>query len=267
VRKNNIASHYLPEVYLAGFADDTGKLFQYFTKSSPAKMVSGVPSRFAKKRNLYALPNSDGTHNQDIEVFFADKVEGPLGEIIRRLKRKKEISARDRYVFSFFVSSIIPRGLEYLTAFLEWQKAKILKKDIVLPEQHRDSFVNGLNDKRCQLQQMLNVSSLISEDLCKRNWYFHNCSDSDKYLVSDAPILYLNENMLPETENPLKAAVFAFPITQHCYFLASHSKLCVAKLWKDDFLTRMNVLQAQNAFRYFYASFNDGDKYLTVSRQ
>src|ERR1022692_3248055 len=80
--------HYLPQMYLRGFAYDAD-LVWVFDRQNNTYLHQGIINT-AVKKDFYTIVGVDGQKTDAVEQMMANMVEGPMKAIIERLDRSEE---------------------------------------------------------------------------------------------------------------------------------------------------------------------------------
>ena len=101
------AHHYNPQHHLARFTNPSGMLLVYDRHADPAKMPrSCTPKNAGFEKWLYAPEDGSAAHHDDtIEVWLANSVDGPAVEPIDRLIAGKRPSRAQRKAMARFVAA------------------------------------------------------------------------------------------------------------------------------------------------------------------
>jgi Protein of unknown function (DUF4238) len=101
--------HYLPQMYLRGFADDAD-LVWVFDRHNNTYLHQGVINT-AVKKDFYTTLDPDGQKTDVVETLMANIVEGPMKRIITRLDRRNLAwEGEDRAILALFVALLRTRN-------------------------------------------------------------------------------------------------------------------------------------------------------------
>jgi hypothetical protein len=93
--------HYLPEVYLNGFATGTGVVWRYDRGNCVLKPLP--PRVIAAERDLYSIITGDEL-SQEIETRWFSPLDGRFGPILRKILKGEELSTDDLMHLANFVA-------------------------------------------------------------------------------------------------------------------------------------------------------------------
>lgn len=101
--------HYLPQMYLRGFADESD-LVWVFDRQNNTFIHQGI-LKTAVKKDFYTVVGPDGQKTDAVEQMLANIVEGPMKRIIERLDKKNLTwEGEDRAVLALFVALLRTRN-------------------------------------------------------------------------------------------------------------------------------------------------------------
>lgn len=75
--------HFVPQMLLRRFCDDSGKLWHYNKKAPHIGITSSTPKKLFYEKHLYTL-NEDGIRDTSLESYFS-KIEGQTNTIIEKI--------------------------------------------------------------------------------------------------------------------------------------------------------------------------------------
>jgi hypothetical protein len=99
--RNSQWQHYLPEVYLRGFATGTGEVWRYDRLDKALKLLP--PRVIGAERDLYSIVNGEEV-SQEIESRWFNPLDGWFGPIFRKLQNQIEVSPVERTRLADFVA-------------------------------------------------------------------------------------------------------------------------------------------------------------------
>ncbi|MEO7145014.1 MAG: DUF4238 domain-containing protein [Bryobacteraceae bacterium] len=104
--------HYLPQMYLRGFADEAD-LVWVFDRQKNSYLHQGVINT-AVKKDFYTILGPDGQKTDAVEMLMANTVEGPMKRIIEKLDKKNLTwEGEDRAILALFVALLRTRNLAF----------------------------------------------------------------------------------------------------------------------------------------------------------
>src|SRR5947207_15973799 len=93
--------HYLPQMYLRGFAD-SDKLVWVYDRKNNTFIHQGI-LKTAVKKDFYTVTDKSGKKTDAVEQMMANIVEGPMTRIITRLDGKTvKWEGEDRAILAIF---------------------------------------------------------------------------------------------------------------------------------------------------------------------
>ena len=93
--------HYLPEVYLKGFAASTGEVWRYARDGDVLKLL-GIPI-IGAERDLYTIVTGDEV-SREIETMWFSPLDGTFGPIRRKIENGDTLSANEVVDLANFVA-------------------------------------------------------------------------------------------------------------------------------------------------------------------
>jgi hypothetical protein len=94
--------HYLPQMYLKGFADNSDKVWVFDRQEMEYRHQHIRKTAFVK--DFYTVRDAIGRKSDRVEKMFADVVEGPCSDVMRKLDRgETNLSDDQRASLALFV--------------------------------------------------------------------------------------------------------------------------------------------------------------------
>lgn len=201
--------HYIAKYYLKNFTDTNGKIWVY-KKDNPINPHAGKPNKVAIYNKLYHLENSENSINE-VEDYFANKIEGPAVEPFKKLIQKQFPSDPDREKLSLFFGTQIVRVPRYIHHLKEQfiKELNILSKvsasnredfyrvhkklypelDENEIEKDRQDILNGSfsfePDKKFLLKKIVLLGKNISLTLFNMRWALIETDEKYPFITSD----------------------------------------------------------------------------------
>lgn len=277
--------HAVPQFYLRRFANSKGMLWLHDIERLTAGLVH--TSNAMVEKYLYSPEVGDDPHDDSIERFLAEHVEGPAASPLEKLANGDVLSSEERQhlaTFLAFQEARIPRMRDNVTSFASELGQKILNLSIAHPESMKaalakkghpipDAILAHLSEavrtggirveatKMAWLQATLGTGE-IAEMLFRLPWFVVEAYPGVEFLTSDAPIVkVLTDRSVPRQFaggwlSPSSEATFALDPLR-CLVIRPDGKEGrgrVSKLWCKNVNSRL-VSQAK---RFVGSSSRDG---------
>jgi hypothetical protein len=280
---NSQLQHYLPRVYLKGFAEPGGHLWRYDRLDASCKRLPlGV---IAAEKDLYSIQDGGGI-SQALENELFSPIDGSFGPMMRKVEKGESLSVEEFKDLAIFVAYLLVRtpecirGTELRFRQLDTQvggmsdTVKYYSQDPRPPEAQRsDSFVlaseqsdqvsknRGEAVRRNEVLRALVSSGMqVADALLDLQWSFVSAPTGRSFIVGDAPFAIVPprshdtdlEGVGPltagaETYVPLSASLCARITT-------SGIRIPVRQLVDGAMVRAINLCQVLNSERYLYSS-------------
>lgn len=220
--------HIIPATYLAGFTDQSGRLYQYL-KDNPSSPQYNVPRELGHRRDYYSQPTPDGeTDYNRLEDFFST-IESKWSAIVAKMISKELFSQDDRmilYQFLYLTKSRVPATRDAIEKWLAFQVKEVGR---YLEETgqvlNRPPELEGVElqvsiDPHKSIHAMKEIVEGFSKIFdCTRLAICHNKTNVH-LLTSDNPIVYFDSSvderkMKPYSADDLQNIEFIFPIASN----------------------------------------------------
>lgn len=263
--------HYIPEGYLRGWiVSPEEKLAAFSRRDGRFSMRWAHPGGVGYELDLYTMP-SLGADSDRIESQLLSLIDGGAAEVLRKARtpESRSIVAADRPILASFITSLLVRSPESLTALREgvarwWRASRPEMQEIYaltvwqpgMPESVDDAL--ALFDEEGDEDRFL--ASVLPELIAHRNiksflgnmyWRaIHLPRSAPKLLTSDQPLLMTNG--LSQADGHL-----AIPISPTAFLMAARSGARMDKLLRStglvDLAQRSNLLVTQRARKFVFA--------------
>jgi hypothetical protein len=204
--------HYLPQMYLRGFA--AGERIWVYDRVRSEYREQGLADT-AVQKDYYTIIEASGAKNRDLERILAD-IEGKAAEAIRLADQQSPLTEEQRAAIAVFVALLKVRTPNFEKSFADAQDQllrKILKgtmnseeriaasiaayerdkgKKLALPPKELlDFFQRGqfsIEPHRNQtVAMMIELSSEFALLLAQMDWVFAHAPDGSEFITSDVP--------------------------------------------------------------------------------
>jgi hypothetical protein len=108
---NSQLQHFLPKVYLKGFAAPSGHVWRYDRVDGSCKPLP--PPVIGAEKNLYSIQDSAGV-SQDIENEWFSRLDSSFGPILRKLERSAGLSSAEALDLATFIAYLLIRTPAYI---------------------------------------------------------------------------------------------------------------------------------------------------------
>ena len=204
--------HYLPQMYLRGFAN--GERVWVYDREKSEYREQGVVNT-AVQRDYYAVTDASGAKNRDLEGILAG-IEGKAAEAIRLADQRAALSEEQRAALAVFVALLKVRTPNFEKSFADAQDKlfkKILKATMnseeriaasiaayerdkgkklpLAPKELLDLFQGGqfrIEPHRNQsVALMIELSSEFALLPAQMDWVFAHPPEGSQFITSDVP--------------------------------------------------------------------------------
>jgi hypothetical protein len=288
LKKQSRRHHYLPQMYLRGFADEDD-LVWVFDRQTKTYLHQGVINT-AVKKDFYTVVGPDGQKTDAVETMMANMVEGPMKHIIERLDKKNLTwDGEDRAILALFVALLRTRNLAFdkdqndLTKEFHqwWSKATHPSPEAVekslreyeektgqdmtdvspqeLFEMIRDDQFEFKNLRQNNIKMMMSLSLEIAKVLFRLNWEILAAPKGTSFVTCDNPFTVVPPPFFDDT---LEGYGILTPGSSTVVPLSRRTAICFygegertrgAVVYKD-FLRHVNLVVAANSERFVIAS-------------
>ena len=281
--------HYLPQMYLRGFADEDDLVWVY-ERQKNSYLHQGVVNT-ADKKDFYTIVGSDGQKTDEVETLMANMVEGPVKHIIERLdKRNLTWEGEDRAILALFVALLqdtqlglrrtktpsrirVPPMVVESSSSLTGSSREIIARiyeektgedmtDVSpqeLFEMIRDDHFEFKNPRQNNVKMMMSLSLEVAKTLFRLNWEILAAPKGMSFVTCDNPFTVV---LPPFFDDTLEGYGILTPGASTVVPL-SHSRTAIcfhgegertrgAVVYKD-FLRHTNVVVAANSERFVIA--------------
>ena len=279
--------HYLPQMYLRGFADDAD-LVWVFDRQNNTYIHQGI-LKTAVKKDFYTVIGPDGQKTDAVEQMLANIVEGPMKRIIERLDKKNLTwEGEDRAVLALFVALLRTRNPAFdkdQNEFTEqfhrwWAKAKhssveateeSLRKyqsetgedmtDVSAQEAFemiRDDQYEINNPRQNNIKMMMSMALEIAQAVFRLNWEVFAAPKGMSFLTCDNPFTVVPP---PFFDDSIQGYGILTPGASTVVPLSSRTAICFfgngdrtrgAVVYRN-FLRNVNMVVAANSERFVIA--------------
>ena len=188
--------HYIPQFLLEHFANDEGKVWTYDKKTD--KFFDQSPREIGHENYFYQIPNRSKDKNNCIE-FFLSAIDNDGCNVIRKVIAKGDLL------------SLVPDDVEKLLKFVAYLLNRIpnlqrdkgrlidtLKNEIgasfpLFPGNRPVGQISAADVKEEFIRNVRERAEKHLEQLRTRSIHVLAASNNDRFLISDAPIMYSRE--------------------------------------------------------------------------
>jgi hypothetical protein len=133
--------HAVPRFYLKRFADAAGLLWLHDVHG--VTVARAQPHDALVETRLYAPETGADPHDDSLEVFLAERVDGPAAQPIDKLSRGEPLSDDERQYIALFLAfqeRRVPRMREGVRTFASDMANRLLREWVSRPDQLREAF-------------------------------------------------------------------------------------------------------------------------------
>ena len=279
--------HYLPQMYLRGFADEAD-LVWVFDRLENSYLHQHVIVT-AVKKDFYTIVGSDGQKTDAVETLMANMVEGPMKRIIEKLDKKNvKWEGEDRAILALFVALLRTRNLAFdkdQTEITEqfqrwWAKARHSSLEAVeesfreyqektgedmadvsaqeIFEMIRDDQYELHNPRQNNIKMMMSLSLEVAKTLFQLNWEILAPPKGMSFVTCDNPFTVVPPTFFDGTFEgygiltPGASTVVPLSRRTAICFSGEGERTRGAVVYKD-FLRHTNLVVAANSERFVIA--------------
>ncbi|MGC9971422.1 MAG: DUF4238 domain-containing protein [Bryobacteraceae bacterium] len=279
--------HYLPQMYLRGFADEAD-LVWVFDRQNNTYLHQGVLNT-AVKRDFYTVTGPDGHKTDAVETMMANMVEAPMKRIIERLdERNLTWEGEDREILALFVALLRTRNPAFdrdQNEFTEqfhrwWAKAthstpEAVEQSICKYEQEtgeemsdisaqelfemiRDDHYELKNPRQNNIKAMLSLSLEVAKAVFRLNWEILSAPKGTSFITCDNPFTVVPPPFFDDTVEgygiltPGASTVVPLSCKTAICFHGEGERIRGAVV-RRDFLRNVNAVVAANSERFVIA--------------
>jgi|SRR5579871_431304 len=279
--------HYLPQMYLRGFADDAEQVW-VFDRKENTYLHQGILNT-AVKKDFYTVVGPDGQKTDAVEQLLANVVEDPTKAIIQRLDKKNlRWEGEDRAVLAIFVALLRTRNPAFdrdQNEFTEqthrwWLKARhpspsVVEESLREYEQRSGEDMNDVsaqeifdmiredtyeikNPRQNNIKTMLSLALEIAQAVFRLNWEVLAAPKGMSFLTCDNPFTVVPP---PFFDDSLQGYGILTPGASTVVPLSSKTAICFngegdrtrgAVVYRN-FLRNVNMVVAANSERFVIA--------------
>ena len=202
--------HHTPVYYLKGFVDTESKIT--VIRIDTLKKHRSNPINVGVEKGFYSYETPSGEIEQEkLEKYFAEEIENPSNLVLRKLRKGKNITIKEKTTFSKYIYSLFRRGraakvrqLEILPevidrTLIELEELSRIASDLnpsgkMRIEQNRNDATKYLHEvKEVGSSYFLKPdwqgfeSSILKETL-SRKWIYLVCPKNSRFITSDNPV-------------------------------------------------------------------------------
>jgi hypothetical protein len=259
-----IKNHYIPQKYLKGFTNESGKVFCYGENSEPFEIK---PKNIAYEKGLY----SDET-----ETYLANEIEEPFNQIIYKMLSREKFVGKDREKISKYLVVLLKRTIK--NRFQYEKSAGSIAEDATekLVQKVEDEEIFANMQKELVIQQLLlgmsnfknNPSREVWEDIMKpeatpsittainlMQWTIFVAKKQSFFITCDHPIFFHAEIGI----GGAPYSTMSVPLNQ---------KYCLFLYWTDTFppdyvyanekiVKQINIRTIYNRYQQVYSPRNE----------
>lgn len=279
--------HYLPQMYLRGFADEAEQAW-VFDRQNKTYLHQGILNT-AVKKDFYTVVGRDGEKTDAVERLMANSVEDPMKRIIERLDRKNLTwEGEDRAILALFVALLKTRNPAFdrdQNEFTEqfhrwWAKANNPSVDVVeeslkkyeqetgedmsdvsardIFEMIRGDTYDIKNPRQNNIKMMTSLALEIAQAVFRLNWEILIAPKGCSFLTCDNPFSVVPPPFFDDTETgygiltPGASTVVPLSSTTAICFHGEGQGVHGAVAHRN-FLRNVNMVVAANSERFIIA--------------
>lgn len=203
--------HHVPQFYLRRFTASNGLLWMHDLKTAHAREVAPIDALV--ESYLYSPETGDDPHNDEIETFLADHVDGPAVEPIARLASGELLVGEDRERVALFIAfqqMRVPNSRDTVQGFIE-QVGDHMLRILARPERIRNTFAEmGKSVSESEIQtivklvqdgsirskatkipwfQAMGVATRTARIIDALPWTVTRAPDNVEFVTSDVPVV------------------------------------------------------------------------------
>ena len=280
--------HYLPQMYLRGFANNEAEQAWVFDRQNKTYLHQGILNT-AVKKDFYTVVGRDGEKTDAVERLMANSVEDPMKRIIERLDRKNLTwEGEDRAILALFVALLKTRNPAFdrdQNEFTEqfhrwWAKANNPSVDVVeeslkkyeqetgedmsdvsardIFEMIRGDTYDIKNPRENNIKMMTSLALESAQAVFRLNWEILIAPKGCSFLTCDNPFSVVPPPLFDDTETgygiltPGASTVVPLSSTTAICFHGEGQGVHGAVAHRN-FLRNVNMVVAANSERFIIA--------------
>jgi len=261
----NMGKHYIPRYYLSGFTQNSSPpLIWVYEKGSSRVFATQIKNVACE---TYYFPDN-------FETYLANQIEAPANIVLRKIKKREMITAKDKITLSNYMIVLwkrVPEGKERLKEKAP-KISDAIKKDLYKKIEDlkikNPSKENLLEKRRHEAQDILekfknNPSEEIwrsvippemtpkaSEALSQMTWRFFICKEPNAFLTNDNPVFFFKHIGIGKEYSEL-----TFPISNYITLWATWRLIDEGYFYANNQIVKeINRRTASVATRFIYFS-------------
>jgi len=276
--------HYLPQMYLSGFADSEGCLWVFDRRTSEYRYLA--PKRIAAHKNLYTFEDADGRVRQDIETKLFQLIDAPVRPILSAIEAGLRPKDDDLDALALFIGYLrlrTPGGLHEIedgyiqslkltNPFLsEHSVAKMIQgyesesgeRFEMSAQEIVERFSSGELELRPAAGHIVSIMAetglTVAQYVLSLRWVFLLAPIGRSFILSDEPFVIeppIGHNPEASGVGVLTPGVKKYvPLTQRvCLLMEEPDTAKKFELVQGHDVRRVNCLIALNSNRFVYGS-------------
>jgi hypothetical protein len=255
--------HYVPQYYLKGFAESSGKLIWVYEK--------GVGRKFHTQ--IKSIANITKFYSAEVEQYLANTIEGPANAILDKIRERHQISENDKKILAEYMAVMwkrVPKSkerFEEMTPRLANRLSKEFDRKLDLIATQEPTKAEFIKRRKAKIQEILDS---FAEDPPKEiwlnnvppertprivaairamRWTFLTFDEKPAFLTCDNPVFYFSSIGVGKPESEI-----TFPISSNITLWAT---------WRRDLpqdyiqttiqaLKEINRRTVSNASKYLF---------------
>jgi hypothetical protein len=206
--------HFVNQGYLRGFSIPGKKnlVWEYDKVTGTVSDREKSVRRICSRPDYYSQQGADGQPDTTtIERYFAEKIEGPVAEIIRGLKPDDQnrigLEGWDKGALAFFIGTLLARGPAFRDGVHELHRQVVLrmmkqllesgKTDPMPPELESiyrekgfDNTFDAAIDSCVSIKPMIELGSRVAYELSGKAWTYRRPAAGMNFVTSDNPVSF-----------------------------------------------------------------------------
>ncbi len=249
--------HYVPRLYLKGFADKTDSSFIWVYERGRSYNPGHKPGKHnpyrrslrlaGAEQDFYAYQTRAGSTDFDTYENLLEQLEKPANQVLAKIRSRQTITKKEKQVFAAYISMLIKRVPRYrdradeqwpeivdefessaqILQQLDQHEAKLTSNDtnqIARIQQLRAQYQRLMLEYRAGIPMDIVLATIIQmgqlpQVLYGMKWQFLVAPSGFDYVTSDNPVFYFEQIGLAKEYSEL-----TFPISSEIALATSWSK-------------------------------------------
>lgn len=260
-----MGKHYIPQYYLSGFTQNSKPPLIWVYKKGSSKVFATKIKNVAHETDYFP---------DNFETYLANDIEAPANYVLRKIRERKRITAKDKIALSNYMAVLwkrVPEGKKRLEERAPKVSDGIRKKlfeEIEELKIKNPSKANLLEKRRLKVEDILEklkddfpeeiwrsvippeMTPRMSKALSQMTWRFFVCEEPNAFLTSDNPVFIFKHIGIGNKDSELTFPISSYITLQAIWRLIDEGYFPA----NNQVVKEINRRTASIATRYIYFS-------------